>query len=156
MRTLRKAVGVVVVSLFALSFGISALAQNLTPDLPDDPIGIRTPLVLIHGLCGSPDATWKHDNGFTKYFYESESLKANFKLYYFTYSSGSQNVLVRKILGCSARANPDHTPARIQGLAVALHQALRKSPDIGPNKQIAIVAHSLGGAGREIVVARIT
>ena len=83
-----KSVGMWLLLFFFLS-GASLWAQTLIPDIKNrDPIGGRTPLILIHGICASNN-TWKHGNGFRKFFYDS-TLATKFKLYYFTYSTGGK------------------------------------------------------------------
>jgi pimeloyl-ACP methyl ester carboxylesterase len=125
-------------------------AQNadslLSPDQSEkrDPLGSRTPLILIHGLCGGED-TWTN-GGFRDYVVADAWLHSHFKVYYFNYSSGGDTWRRSlKWIGCNPSGNAIHDVQRVQSLAIALEAALSDRPEIGSSKPIEIIAHSLGG-----------
>jgi triacylglycerol esterase/lipase EstA (alpha/beta hydrolase family) len=115
------------------------------------PIEGRVPLILIHGFCGGSD-TW---DSFREFF-NAGSLAHMFKLFQFNYETGE---LYGSFSGglpiiCQKGLSPDHTVARIQGLAGVLQRLISEQefprPDgvrekIGPSRNIIILAHSLGG-----------
>ena len=139
---------------FTIGFGLHEhlFAQILAPDIAEsrDPIDNRTPLILIHGFCGSAD-TWSHRGGFRHFFNASTTLKEQFKLYYFIYSTGVDKTTFSNFdlrttgLKCKAKGESLHDALRIQDLALSLRQQIRNRPEIGSTKRIALVGHSMGG-----------
>ncbi len=98
----------------------STFTEELTPDIPiaSDPLGNRTPLILVHGLHGRPG--YKYWQNFVTYFYSS-LLPSDYKLYYFDYDSDIVSV---STIG--------------QYLANEVNTQL-------PDNKIVILAHSMGG-----------
>lgn len=121
----------------ALLWMLPALAsgQTLTaadPGAPPD----RTPLVLVRGLCSSDDV-W---NGLRA----TPELADRFRLYEFAYPAFA-GTPGQPHAACSGPLDGDLTPERVQDLATALEAALASEPGIGPDRDVAIVAHSTGG-----------
>jgi pimeloyl-ACP methyl ester carboxylesterase len=101
-------------------------------------LGTRLPLVLVHGLGGSPDG-W--DN-FLQAYGRNATWRAAFKPYSFRYSSTTAEV----------NADPS-APHTITGVGAQLRDAIQQfydrptaAPDFGfGRKSIVILAHSMGG-----------
>lgn len=134
---LRKLAGIFLMAfMFVLPMQGAVRGQTLVPD-PDDPsiLGSRKPLILIHGRCGSQEATW-HD--LRSFFNLRDDLRAAYKLYYFNYPTGG--------LGCP-NENTNHTWERVQQLAADLKSKIKSEIDdqVGSQPQVAFLTHSLGG-----------
>ena len=131
------AVAALLVSLVVLVVSAEpGFAQNLVPDDPTA-LGERFPLILIHGWCGS-EATW---DSFRQFFTATPQLTDRFKLYYFNFATGPGTVP----LPICPDVDSDHTVERVRLLAQNLRDALPTIPGLAPAKEVAILAHSLGG-----------
>lgn len=140
---LRKLAGIFLMAfMFVLPMQGAAQGQTeFSADAYDsNPLGSRTPLILIHGWCGNQADTW---GDFRQFFYEAGNpLNSQFKLYYFNFDSGGN--WLPDSLTCPDK-NTDHTWTRVRSLAVELEMALENDLDIGSEREISILTHSLGG-----------
>ncbi|HWP13793.1 MAG TPA: alpha/beta fold hydrolase [Ramlibacter sp.] len=101
-------------------------------------LGTRIPVVLVHGLGGSPEG-WDR---FLRAYEASPAWRAAFKPYSFRYSSTRSEVT----------ADPA-APRTITALGAALRDAMQNfydrptaAPDFGfGNKRVIVLAHSMGG-----------
>ncbi len=132
-------------ALFLATTVAAALPAALAPsrfadgtDVDGDPVGTRLPLVLVHGLGGSPE-DW--DN-FLRAYERNPGWRAAFKPYSFRYSSSTAEV----------NADP-LAPHTITGIGAQLRDALQgfydrptATPGFGfGRKPMVILAHSMGG-----------
>ena len=115
----------------------SGFAQDLVPDDPTA-LGERFPLILIHGWCGN-EGTW---DSFRQFFTASPALASRFKLYSFNFPTGPGQVPIP----ICPNVNRNHTVERVRLLARHLKEvALPGIEGLIPGREIALLAHSLGG-----------
>jgi hypothetical protein len=115
----------------------SGFAQDLVPDDPTA-LGERFPLILIHGWCGN-EGTW---DSFRQFFTASPALASRFKLYSFNFPTGPGQVPIP----ICPNVNSNHTVERVRLLARHLKEvALPGIEGLIPGREIALLAHSLGG-----------
>lgn len=103
-----------------------------------EPVGARTPVVLVHGFGGSAEG-WDR---FLRAYAQNPAWRSVFKPYSFRYGSSTAEVL----------ADPS-APRTLTGLGAALRDAMQafydkpeSAPDFGfGNRQVIVLAHSMGG-----------
>ena len=121
---------------------ITAWGQTLVADDPAVSPDGRTPVVLVHGSCMGRE-TWTHEAGLAAFLRSNVSFADGFKLYRFEYPvagvpAGDPSALC-------GEGGDALTAERISDLAAALQEGLAAEPGIGPDREIALVAHSSGG-----------
>lgn len=130
MRRITTTLGtVLLLFLLAVPDGV-AQGTSLTPDAPDDEIGNRIPLILVHGWKSGPQ-TW---DSFAGRFNSDPDLQRYFKIYRFSYDAGFTDTYVWRVFDLGGSLRTD------------LQDYYEWRDSVGwSGKPIVILAHSLGG-----------